>query len=108
MKYSIQLRVNGSVFPVDVDPRERLLDTLRYKLDLTGTKEGCGTGDCGCCTVLMDGKPVTSCLVLALQSRGPRTRPSKVWRAAASFRRSSRRSSITPPCSAASASPASL
>jgi carbon-monoxide dehydrogenase small subunit len=70
MKYTIELKVNGSLFPVDVDSRERLLDTLRYKLDLTGAKEGCGTGDCGCCTVLLDGKPVTSCLVLAMQAQG--------------------------------------
>jgi carbon-monoxide dehydrogenase small subunit len=70
MKSMIQLKVNGSLYPVEVDPRERLLDTLRYKLELTGAKEGCGTGDCGCCTVLLDGKPVTSCLVLALQANG--------------------------------------
>jgi carbon-monoxide dehydrogenase small subunit len=70
MKSMIQLKVNGSLYPVEVDPRERLLDTLRYKLELTGAKEGCGTGDCGCCTVLLDGKPVTSCLVLAMQANG--------------------------------------
>ena len=70
MKSMIQLKVNGSLYPVEVDPRERLLDTLRYKLDLTGAKEGCGTGDCGCCTVLLDGKPVTSCLVMAMQANG--------------------------------------
>ena len=64
-KIPITLTVNGMKFPVEVDPRERLLDTVRYQLDLTGAKEGCGTGDCGACTMLLDGKPVTTCMVLA-------------------------------------------
>lgn len=68
MKHLITLRVNGQSYPVEVEPRERLLDVLRYKLDLTGPKEGCGTGDCGACTVLLDGEPVTSCLVLAVSA----------------------------------------
>jgi carbon-monoxide dehydrogenase small subunit len=65
MKIPVNLTVNGTLFPVEVDPRERLLDTVRYQLDLTGSKEGCGTGDCGACTMLLDGKPVTTCMVLS-------------------------------------------
>ena len=70
MKQMVTLKVNGSVYPVDVEPRERLLDVIRYKCDLTGPKEGCGTGDCGACTMLLDGKPVTTCLVLAVSAAG--------------------------------------
>lgn len=65
MKIPIQLTVNNIPYSLEVDPRERLLDTVRYQLDLTGSKEGCGTGDCGACSMLVDGKPVTTCLVLA-------------------------------------------
>ncbi|MER3500049.1 MAG: hypothetical protein IMHGJWDQ_002025 [Candidatus Fervidibacter sp.] len=68
--YRIMLTVNGRIREVEVEPRERLLDVLRYKLDYTGPKEGCGTGDCGACTVLLDGKPVVSCLVLAISANG--------------------------------------
>ena len=61
--------VNGEPVEVLVQPYETLLDALRERIGLTGPKEGCGTGDCGACTVHLDGEPVASCLVLALQAR---------------------------------------
>jgi len=64
----VQCTVNGQLIERDVDPDLRLLDFIRESLHLTGTKEGCGEGECGACTVLMDGKAVNSCLVLALQA----------------------------------------
>lgn len=66
----ILLTVNGVARELDVHPDERLLDTLRDRLGLTGTKEGCGSGECGACTVLLDGKPVNSCLVPSPQVDG--------------------------------------
>jgi len=69
-KKTLRLTVNGHNETLDVAPRQRLLDALRLELGLTGTKEGCGTGDCGSCTVLLDGKPVNSCMMLALQADG--------------------------------------
>jgi carbon-monoxide dehydrogenase small subunit len=64
------LTVNGKPESVRVYPMERLLDVLRHELGLTGTKEGCGEGECGSCAVLMNGKLVNSCLVPALQAAG--------------------------------------
>lgn len=70
MTHAIVLRVNGRRHELGVQSRERLVDVLRYRLNLTGTKEGCGTGECGACTVLLDGKAVNSCLVLAVAANG--------------------------------------
>ncbi|MGE5585873.1 MAG: (2Fe-2S)-binding protein [Bacillota bacterium] len=64
----VTLKVNGNAHEVLVKPNETLLDVLRDKLGLTGTKKGCDLGDCGACTVLLDGKPVNSCLVLAVDA----------------------------------------
>ena len=58
----INLKVNENKISVDVDPSMRLLDFIRNELHLTGTKEGCGEGECGACTVLLNGEPVNSCL----------------------------------------------
>lgn len=69
-KRVLTLTVNGEQQEVLVQPYQTLLEVLRDEIGLTGAKEGCSTGDCGCCTVILDGKPVTSCLVLALQAEG--------------------------------------
>ena len=69
MKQLITLVVNGEQYEVVVEPRETLLDVIRDKVGLTGTKKGCDTGDCGACTVILDGRAVNSCLVLAVEAR---------------------------------------
>src|SRR5579862_1239300 len=66
----IRLNVNGQPKTLRVHPMERLLDVLRAELGLTGTKEGCGEGECGSCSVLMDGELVNSCLIPAAQANG--------------------------------------
>jgi carbon-monoxide dehydrogenase small subunit len=68
--YNLELTVNGQLYRLEVAPSKRLLDVLREDLNLTGTKEGCGEGECGACSVILDGKLVNSCLVLALQANG--------------------------------------
>jgi carbon-monoxide dehydrogenase small subunit len=66
---TIQLVVNGKTCQAMVAPQATLLELIRDHLGLTGTKEGCGKGQCGACTVLLDGKPVNSCLILAVQAQ---------------------------------------
>ena len=69
-RVAIQLTVNGSPEVIEVEPRRLLVDVLREDLDLTGTKIGCDTSQCGACTVHLDGRAVKSCTVLALQADG--------------------------------------
>jgi len=69
-KVICELTVNGESWELLIPPHLTLLEVLREKLELTGTKEGCGEGVCGSCTVLLDGRPVRSCLTLALEAQG--------------------------------------
>lgn len=70
MKKLISLNINGKDHELAVSPNQTLADVIRYEIGLTGTKKGCEVGECGACTVIMDGKPVSSCLVLAVQVNG--------------------------------------
>ena len=70
MKQLLKLRINGEDYEVSVEPWRSLADVLRDELNLTGVKVGCSEGNCGSCTVLVDGKPVKSCLMLAPQAKG--------------------------------------
>lgn len=70
MKQLIKLRINGESYEVEVEPRKFLVDVLRDNLELIGTKKACDFGNCGSCTVLMDGKPILSCLTLAIEAQG--------------------------------------
>ena len=69
MKQLIKLRINGEAYEVEVEPRRLLVDVLRDNLGLTGTKKACDFGNCGSCTVLMDSKPILSCLILAIEAQ---------------------------------------
>jgi carbon-monoxide dehydrogenase small subunit len=64
---NLKFKVNGKIVKIEVDDSLRLLDILRDNLGLTGTKEGCGIGECGACTVILNGEAVNSCLILAVQ-----------------------------------------
>jgi carbon-monoxide dehydrogenase small subunit len=66
----MKLNINGQEYEIQSEPGTALSDVLRYELRLTGTKEGCGTGSCGSCTVLMNGKAVNSCLVMVGETAG--------------------------------------
>jgi carbon-monoxide dehydrogenase small subunit len=70
MKQVISLNVNGDLYSLAVDPSRSLNEVLREELNLTGTKLGCGDGDCGACTVLVNGRSVSSCLTLAVSVDG--------------------------------------
>ena len=70
MKQEMTFNVNGEHYTVPVDTRRTLLEVLRETLGLTGTKEMCNKGDCGGCTVIMDGRPILSCLTLAIEAQG--------------------------------------
>lgn len=70
MKQLITLTVNGESREVAIEPRQSLLQVLRQELNLTGTKEGCSEGECGACTVVLDGQTVDSCLIFGLEANG--------------------------------------
>lgn len=70
MKQHYTLKINGETYDTDAEPSESLLDVLRENLYLTGTKKGCNEAECGSCTVMLDGRPVVSCLVLIGDTRG--------------------------------------
>ena len=70
MEYNLRFYVNNNPVELMVEPHLTLLEVLREKFFLIGTKEGCSTGDCGACTVLLDGMPITSCLMLAVEAEG--------------------------------------
>jgi aerobic carbon-monoxide dehydrogenase small subunit len=71
-KRAVTINVNGAEHPVQVEPHDRLIDVLRDQLGLKSVKEGCSTGDCGICAVMVDGRLVNSCLMLAAQCDGRR------------------------------------
>ena len=70
MEYKLHFTVNNQPVDLMIEPHLTLMEVLRESLALTGTKEGCGTGDCGACTVLLNGAPVSSCLMLAVEAEG--------------------------------------
>ena len=70
MTHKIQFTINGETVALEVEPRQKLVDVIREEIGLTGTKKGCGDGDCGACSILLDGKLVNSCLVLAVEADG--------------------------------------
>ena len=103
---AVEMEVNGSDRWLELDPRATLLDTLRERIGLLGTKKGCDHGQCGACTVHIDGRRVVSCLTLAVQMQGKKIPPSKEWpRPTASCIRCNRRFLITMACNVGTARP---
>ncbi|STW06374.1 Xanthine dehydrogenase iron-sulfur subunit [Klebsiella grimontii] len=102
----IELKVNGIRIARDVKDNVRLIDFLREELKLTGTKEGCSVGECGACTVIMDGKSVCSCLLLPPSATGRRSPPSKRCTTIRSVKNCRTPLFVTAAFSAASARPA--
>jgi len=70
VKHKIRFKINGKNITLEIKSNELLLDLLRNRLGLKGTKKGCGTGECGACTVLVNGEPVNSCILLAIKVDG--------------------------------------
>ena len=70
MKQIVELSINGQLYDVAISPEDLLIDVMRQKLDLTGTKKGCGQGDCGTCTVIINGQRALACLTLAIACQG--------------------------------------
>jgi carbon-monoxide dehydrogenase small subunit len=70
VRVKVQVTVNGLAYELKIEPRRTLLELIREDLELTGTKDGCGVGECGTCTVLLNGKAVKSCITLAVQANG--------------------------------------
>ena len=80
MKETFRIAVNGDPHEVSVEPRTTLLECLRYELGLTGSKQGCDKGDCGACTVWLDGRPILSCITLARTAEAEPSPRSRAWR----------------------------
>ena len=79
-KRLLELSINGEVYELAVACQETLLEVLRSRLGLTGTKEGCGTGECGSCTVLLEGEPVLACLLLAVDCENKKIETIKIYK----------------------------
>ena len=106
-KTYVQTTINGENVEFLCEPRQSLLECLRDVIGLTGSKEGCNDGNCGACTVNLDGRIVTSCLVLGVEAEGRTSRPSRASPTATTSTPYNRPSSKMPPFSAASAPPVS-
>lgn len=105
-KITVHCTVNHKPVSVEIEPNKRLLDMLRVNLGLTSVKEGCSEGECGACTVIYNGEPVTSCCILAGQAEGRTSSPWRAYPWTASPTWYSRPLSSRGPSSADSASPA--